>query len=75
VRDDSPTIVAPDAISAIASGDSDDRSAGGGDPVELTRHHQAFEFGPQRNEVDIPNAERKPSAFLSSDGEGSETDS
>src|SRR5262249_50873039 len=60
-----PTIVLLDKARdfAIASGDRDDRSAGGGDPVEFARHHQTLEFGPQRNEMDVRNAERKPQDF------------
>ena len=40
--------------------DRDDRSAGGGDPVELARHDQAFELGPQRNQMDVRNAKGMP---------------
>ncbi len=59
--DDNPAIMPPNkpADFAVACGDRDDRSAGGGDTIELTRHDQAFEFGPQRNQMDVGNAERK----------------
>src|SRR5437870_3414249 len=41
----------------VPRGDRDDRSAGGGDPVELARHDQAFEFAPQRNQMDVGSAQ------------------
>ena len=60
-RDDHPAIMPPDKARdfAVARGDRDDRSAGGGDPVELARHDQAFELGPQRNQMDVGNAKGK----------------
>jgi hypothetical protein len=48
---DNPAIVPTDKSGdfSVYSGDRDDGSTGGGDPVELTRHYEAFELGPQRN--------------------------
>src|SRR6266700_5395268 len=59
--DDNPAIMLPDKTRnlAVARGDCNDRSAGGGDPVELARHDQAFEFRLERNQMDVRNAKGK----------------
>ena len=46
--DEDSAIVPPDKPPDFAVGraDRDDRSAGGGDAIELARHHKAFDFGP-----------------------------
>src|SRR5271169_1584606 len=59
---DSPAIMPLDEPCdfPVARGDRDDRSAGGSDPIELAWHDQAFELGPQRNQMDVRNAKGKP---------------
>src|SRR5260370_12701995 len=62
---DDPAIMPPNKSRdfAIARGDCDDRSAGCGDPIELARHDQALQLGPQRNQMNVGNPKRELQYF------------